>query len=316
MNIYYQLNSLPKFTNAVLTIGSFDGVHKGHQHIITQLSELAYSISGETVLLTFDPHPRIVLAEQQEKAPSVKLLTSLEEKAALLEHYGIDNLVVIPFTKAFSEQSPEAYIKDFLVEQFHPSHIVIGYDHRFGKGRQGDIAYLRKFEDQYNFKVTELSKHEVSDIAVSSTKVRKAVNLGDVALAKQLLGLPYRLTGKVVKGQQIGRSIGFPTANIVIELPYKLIPPEGIYAVLVQYDNLSYKGMLYIGNRPTVDQNLTQSIEVHIFEFQDSIYGQRLRIDFIDYLRADSKFDNLEALQTQLKQDQQAALQALATIEL
>ena len=315
MKIYRDLTQLPDFNNAVLTIGSFDGVHCGHQHIIEQLSNIARKIGGETVLLTFYPHPRIELALQRGEKPEVRLLTTLAEKAALLEKYGIDNLVVIPFNKAFSELSPDAYIQDFLVKHFQPKCIVIGYDHRFGKGRVGDIDYLRKFENQYGYRLAEISPQEVDDIAVSSTKVRDAVSLGDVALAQKLMGHPYSLSGKVIYVQQIGRTLGFPTANIAVESPYKIIPPYGIYAVLVHYQSKDYKGMLYIGDRPSLDDGMQMSIEVHIFDFELDIYHQELQLDFIDYLRADAKFDNLEALQIQLERDRVSALHSLAEYE-
>lgn len=316
MKIHHQLDQLPDFRNAVLTIGSFDGVHKGHQHIIAQLKELAQKVLGETIVLTFEPHPRIVLAKQRSAQVEVQLITTLAEKAFLLEQYGIDHLVVVPFTKAFSDQSPDAYIEKFLVAKFQPKQIVIGYDHRFGKGRSGNIDYLRKFEAKYAFKVAEISKHEVNNIAVSSTKVRAAIAAGQVARAYKLLGHSFNLTGKVVQGQQIGRELGFPTANLVIQNPHKIIPPNGIYAVLAHYKSQIYKGMLYIGNRPTVDKGLARSIEVHIFQFQQSIYDQELRLDFIQYLRGDAKFETMEELKTQLKLDQAAALAALANIEI
>jgi riboflavin kinase/FMN adenylyltransferase len=311
MKIYRDLTQLPDFNNAVLTIGSFDGVHSGHQHIIEQLTNMAHKIGGETVLLTFYPHPRIELALQRGEKPDVKLLTTLAEKASLLEKYGINHLVVIPFNKAFSELSPDAYIQDFLVNHFHPKCIVIGYDHRFGKGRVGDIDYLRKFESQYNYRLAEISPQEVDDIAVSSTKVRNAVSIGDVTLAQKLMGHPYRLSGKVIYGQQIGRTLGFPTANISVESPYKIIPPYGIYSVMVHHQSQDYKGMLYIGDRPSLDDGMQMSIEVHIFGFDKDIYHQELQVDFIDYLRADAKFENLAALKMQLEQDRVSALHSL-----
>jgi riboflavin kinase/FMN adenylyltransferase len=316
MKIHRDLQHLDHIQNAVLTIGSFDGVHLGHQHIIKRLQNIARSIDGETVLLTFDPHPRIVLAEQRGEKPKVRLLTILEEKANLLEYYGIDHLVVIPFTEEFAAQSPEAYIKDFLVAHFHPKKIVIGYDHRFGKGRVGDLEYLKKFEAACGYEVIEISKHEVDDIAVSSTKVRNAVGEGDVALANRLMGHPYRLSGKVISGLKIGRELGYPTANLELAYPYKLIPMDGIYAVLVHHNKRSYKAMLYIGNRPTVDQNLEKTIEVNIFDFQQTIYEEKIQLDFIQFLRGDAKFDSLEALQAQLAADEEAAMKALAPIEL
>lgn len=305
MRIYKDLNNLPKFKNAVLTIGSFDGVHIGHQQIIQQINDLASSIDGESILITFDPHPRFVVGKRQG---DLKLLNTLEEKANLLEQCAVDVLIVVPFSKEFASQSPDAYIQDFLVAHFQPKIIAIGYDHKFGKNRVGDISYLKKFENKYDFKVVEISKQEVADIAVSSTKVRTALMNGNVGQAAQLLGQPFGITGIVVKGLQIGTTIGYPTANIEVKHPYKLIPPEGIYAVQVNSENNSYQGMLYIGNRPTIDQDLKQTIEVNIFDFDQDIYGKELTIEFIEYLRGDVKFTTIENLKNQLTKDKEAAL--------
>lgn len=305
MRIYKDLNNLPAFKNAVLTIGSFDGVHIGHQQIIQQINDLAKSIDGESVLITFDPHPRFVVGKQQS---DLKLLNTLEEKANLLERCAVDVLVVVPFSKEFASQSPNAYIQDFLVTHFQPKIIAIGYDHKFGQNRVGDISYLKKFEQKHDFKVVEISKQEVADIAVSSTKVRRALMQGDVHKAGRLLGHSFGITGIVVKGLQIGTTIGYPTANIEVKHPYKLIPPEGIYAVWVIYDDRRYQGMLYIGNRPTIDHDLKQTIEVNIFDFNQDIYGKELKVEFIEYLRGDVKFTTIEALKDQLTEDKQAAL--------
>ncbi len=308
MKIYRDLDKLPSFQNAVLTIGSFDGVHIGHQQIIKQINDLAKSIGGQSVLITFHPHPRFVISKENH---NLKLLNTLAEKAALLEQYDVDVLVVVPFSKEFASQSPDEYIQSFLVAHFQPKIIAIGYDHKFGKNRAGNISYLRKFEDQYQFKVVEISKQEVADIAVSSTKVRKALEKGAVRRAEELLGHSFGITGKVVKGLQLGTKIGFPTANIKIEDEHKLIPPEGIYAVRVSHQNCSYQGMLYIGNRPTIDQDLAQTIEVNIFDFNQDIYNQELTIDFIEYLRGDEKFGTLDELKFQLQKDKEEALKVL-----
>lgn len=304
MRIYRDLSQLPTFENAVLTIGSFDGVHLGHQQIIKQINDLAASIDGVSILITFHPHPRLVVG----KSYDLKLLNTLEEKALLLEQYDVDVLVIVPFSRAFAEQSPDAYIEDFLVNYFQPSIIAIGYDHRFGKDRVGDISYLQQVEDKHQFRVVEISKQEVADIAVSSTKVRKALLTGDVQQAAEWLGHPFGITGKVVKGLQIGHTIGFPTANVEVLDPYKLIPPVGIYAVRIEHKKQTYQGMLYIGNRPTIDHDLAQTIEVNIFDFDQQIYGEMLSVEFVDYLRGDVKFDSLEELKAQLARDKEAAL--------
>jgi len=307
MKIYKDIANLPPIEKPVITIGSFDGVHLGHQQIIQQINDLAASIEGQSVLVTFHPHPRIVLGQDD----NLRLLNTLEEKATLLEKYGVDALVVVPFSKAFANQSPDEYIKDFLVAKLHPRIIAIGYNHKFGKNRKGNISYLRKFEKEHQFEVVEISKKEVDSIAVSSTKVRQAVSEGKVALAKSLLGHPFVLSGTVVKGRQIGSEIGFPTANIQVDNAYKLIPPEGIYAVEVQHQDQHYQGMLYIGNRPTIDNDLQQTIEVNIFDFNQDIYEEQIKVYFIQYLRGDVKFNNVTQLKEQLKKDKEAALQAL-----
>jgi riboflavin kinase/FMN adenylyltransferase len=315
MKIYRDLEQLPTFNHAVLTIGSFDGVHPGHKHIVEEMQREALKLNGETVLITFYPHPRIALADQKGINSSLKLLCDLEEKAKLLELCGLDNLVVVPFTKTFSEQSPEDYIERFLVHYFHPAKIVIGYDHRFGKGRTGDIEYLKKYQNEFGYQLLEISKQEVDGIAVSSTKIRNALTNGNVALAAKMLGYNYNLSGIVVHGLQLGRKLGFPTANIKLLDSDKLIPEDGIYAVKVKLDGLNFKGMLYIGSRPSIDADLCKTIEVNIFDFSDDIYGRKISVEFIDYIREDIKFDNLSALSAQLEKDKFAALKILKSIE-
>ena len=316
MKIYRDLGQLPLFKNAVITIGSFDGVHPGHRRIIEVMQQKALELNGETVLITFYPHPRIALAEQKGLSTELKLLCDLEEKASLLEKSGLDNLVVVPFTKDFSNQSPDDYIERFLVHYFHPSVIVIGYDHRFGKGRSGDIDYLKKFQDKYGYQLLEISKQEVDGIAVSSTKIRNALLSGDVALSEKMLGYHYTLSGKVIHGLHLGRKLGFPTANIAVDDAEKLIPEDGIYAVMVNLDSKKYKGMLYIGSRPSIDTGFGKTIEVNIFDFSEDIYGQKIKVEFIDFIRADIKFDSLIELSQQLKKDMNAAVQVLEHIDI
>ncbi len=308
MKIHYDIEQLPTFRNAVLTIGSFDGVHLGHQKIIKQINDLAASIDGESVLISFYPHPRLVLNPADQ---SLKLLHTLDEKAVLLAQYKVDHLVIVPFSLEFANQSPQTYLKNFLIAKFQPQIIVIGYDHKFGKNRAGNIDYLRQFEIKYQFKIVEISKHEVADIAVSSTKVRKAIEQGKIAKAADLLGHYPCLSGKVAKGLQIGATIGYPTANLEAVEAHQLIPPKGIYAVYVQHQNKTYQGMLYIGSRPTIGGNLKETIEVNIFDFNQSIYGESLTILFVKRLREDIKFKGLDLLQQQLKKDKKTALAAL-----
>jgi len=303
MRVFRDFDSLPHIKNAVLTIGTFDGVHSGHQQIITRINKLAKETKGESVILTFHPHPRMVINPSDT---SLKLLNTLEEKIALLESYGVDNLIITPFSVEFSEMSAESYVKDFLFNKIHPEVIVIGYDHRFGKDREGGIHTFKKLSNQLGFRVEEISQQMVDDIAVSSTKIRNALHEAKVQLANQLLGHPYSLSGTVVKGEALGRHLGFPTANIEIDDTHKLIPKEGIYAAKTIYNKVVYNSMLYIGNRPTF-RGKTQTIEVNIFDFSEDIYGKTLTIEFVAAIRDDIRFDTADALKHQLMKDKEAA---------
>lgn len=300
MNVYKDLNSLPNFRNAVITIGSFDGVHKGHQIILERVKELAQKVAGESVVITFHPHPRLVV---YPKDTSLRLINTIDEKIALLERYGIDNVVIVPFTIAFSQQSADEYIEKFLLEKFNPSRIVIGYDHRFGLNRQGDINYLKHYSQQANFEIDEIAPQQIDEITVSSTKIRSAIQAGKVGQAAKLLGHHFMLTGTVVKGQQIGKTIGFPTANIKPPSIHKLLPKEGIYATFVHHQGRRYQGMLYIGTRPTLPEFENKTIEVNIFDFNQQIYGETLTLELIEFVREDAKFDSLEELQAALARD-------------
>jgi len=306
MNVYHDLNKLPVFHNAVITIGSFDGVHTGHQKILDRVKQLATEVEGESIVIVFHPHPRHVLNPNDD---SLKLINTVNEKAILLDRYGIDNLVVVPFNLAFSHQSPDEYILNFLVKRFQPKCIVIGYDHHFGKDRAGNIDYLRKYETSEGFKLIEIKKQEVKDIAVSSTKVRKALDEGKVQVAKQLLNHSFTLNGTVVHGQGIGKKMGYPTANISVGSKHKLIPGEGIYAVHVHHHSDRYQGMLYIGKRPTLEKWNNRTIEVNILDFDKDIYGDQLTIEFVKKIRGDKKFNSMEELTLQIDQDKQSALQ-------
>lgn len=308
MKIHSDLSKLPEFKNAVLTIGSFDGVHAGHQQIIAQVNQIAQEIQGESILITFHPHPRLVVNPNDH---SIQLLTDLEEKGTLLEACGLDHLVVVPFTKDFSSQSPDDYIENFLVKYFQPKRIVIGYDHRFGKNRAGDISYLKEKETQFTYTVKEIPQQEVQDIVVSSTKIRHALNEGDVAQAAEWMGHYFSLTGKVKEGEKIGNKIGFPTANIQVTEKYKLIPPDGVYAVFVLHEKQRYEGMLYIGKRPTLEHINEAMVEVNIFDFDKNIYGENLRVEFVEKTREDQAFDGLNALQAQLVKDKANSLSIL-----
>ena len=312
MKVFNDLNDLPKFKNAVLTIGSFDGVHSGHQKILERLNDLAEDVGGESIVITFHPHPRQII---YPKDKTLQLLNTIEEKVLTLERYGVDNVVVIPFTVEFSQQSADEYIEKFLIEKFRPYYVVIGYDHRFGLNRQGDVNYLKWYASKEGFEVIEIEKQQVEDITVSSTKIRKALAIGDVNSAHRFLNHYYMLTGTVVHGQKIGTELGYATANLEIKQEHKLIPPTGIYAVFVVHQKKRYGGMLYIGNRPTLKEHNNRTIEVNIFDFNKSIYGDKLRLEFVDFIREDMAFDSLDELQVQLSKDQEKAQRILAQQE-
>ncbi len=293
--------------NPVITIGTFDGVHEGHKTILSSVVAHAKNIGGQSVLITFDPHPRKLLFPNQP----LKLLSTLSERLTLIAAAGIDVTVVVPFTKSFSELSAQDYIENFLVKIFHPHSIIIGYDHHFGNDRSGDIRMLQQFSTQYNYDVKEISAQLISAAAISSTQIRNALNEGRVSDAKAMLGNAYALSGRVVKGAQRGRTIGYPTANLEINSSDKLIPAEGVYAVYVEYAQQQYRGMMNIGRNPTVTADKSLKMEVHIFDFNTTIYGEELNILFIQRLRDEIKFSSLDALVAQLCQDKLDAIEAL-----
>ncbi len=307
MKIYHNIDEFKAIENAVVTIGTFDGVHLGHRKIISRVKELAETIGGETVILTFFPHPRMILHPEDE---SIKLINTINEKAALLEQLGVDHLIITPFSRDFSNQTPEDYIHDVLVNKIGTKKIVIGYDHRFGKDRQGGLNDLLSLAPVYSFEVIEIPEQDIHDVAISSTRIRQALLDGNIALANEFLGYPFFITGKVTRGDQIGRQIGFPTANIIIEEKYKLIPGDGIFAVKVEVDGKLYNGMAYIGTRPTID-GIRRNIEVNIFDFDKDIYYHQIRMEFHYFVRGDMKLDGLEALKAQIAQDKIDILQLL-----
>ncbi|NVJ86189.1 MAG: bifunctional riboflavin kinase/FAD synthetase [Algoriphagus sp.] len=303
MKIYEGLSEFKPVPNPVVTSGTFDGVHLGHQKILQRIREIARSIHGETILLTFWPHPRLVLYPEEH---NLRLLSTFEEKTKLLRQFGIDHLITIPFTKEFSQMSSKEFIQKMLVDKIHTRKLVIGYDHRFGKNREGSFEYLQEHASDFGFELEEISRQDVDAIGVSSTKIRKALESGDIQTANSFLGRSYELNGIVIKGQQIGRSIGFPTANVHIPNSYKLIPKDGVYAVEAEVNGNLYKAMLNIGNRPTVD-GTQKSVETHLFDFQGDLYGKQITIYLRAYLREEQKFESLAALQAQLLKDQQQA---------
>jgi len=311
MRVLYDLENLPAFKNAVVTIGTFDGVHLGHQKIIAQLKEEAKQIGGETIIITFHPHPRKIVQHEP-----LFLLNTLSEKLHLLRQSGIDNVIVVPFNEAFALQTADEYVKDFLVNKIHPHTIIIGYDHRFGKGRTGDYHTLEKYGTLLDFKVKEIPEEVLNEVAISSTQIRNALLAGKIDVANECLGYQYFLEGEVVKGKQIGRTIGFPTANIFIKDADKLIPAIGVYAVKVFADNVTYGGMLGISLRPTIEESKKVSVEVNIFDFDKDIYDKKIRVEIIAWLREEVKFNSLDELKAALAKDKWEAKRSLQKIAL
>ena len=292
----------------ILTIGTFDGVHLGHQKILQRLLELKQETGLQTAVLTFEPHPRKVLFPHQK---DLKLITLIDEKLALLDKYGVDVTIVQPFNESFSQLDSQYYIKEVLVKHLHVKYLVIGYDHKFGKNRNGDIQSLKDASLSNNFLVEEISPKDIDHIAVSSSKIRKALDEGDVNLALEFLGHPFFITGEVVKGKQLGRTLGFATANIRIKEEEKIIPKIGVYFVEVILDNRRHYGMMNIGINPTTDNTSAIKLEVHIFEFDADIYSKTVTLNFIKRLRDELKFSNLNELKTQLQLDRDMCLQLM-----
>ncbi len=303
---------LEKFsaTNPVVTIGTFDGVHLGHQRVISRLKEFAKKHNGETVIFTFYPHPRLVTSKKES---NLRLLTTLEEKQSLFEKYGIDHLVVYPFDKEFSELSYSEFVEQILVDKMHTHCLVVGYDHRFGKNREGGFEYLKNCAKKFRFQLEKLDALSVNEENVSSTKIREALQAGAMIKANHYLGYKFTLNGTVVSGKQLGRKLGFPTANIESSDKHKIIPGYGVYAVKVVVNGNQLIGMLNIGTRPTFNKNAdNRSIEVHIFDFAEDIYGKEIMLIFVDKIRNEQKFDGVEMLIKQLQKDKKAALKILS----
>lgn len=309
MKIYRSLEDVPKINRPVVTIGTFDGVHLGHQKILERITRIASSSGGETVLITFWPHPRMVLFPEEH---GVRLLNTFDEKTRLLASFGVDHLVSIPFTRAFSEMPSEDFIRSVLVEKIQTSILVIGYDHRFGKDREGSFAHLKARQAEYNFELEEIPREDIDNVGISSTKIREALEAGDITSANEFLGRAYTLEGTVVEGDKIGRTIGFPTANIQVAEPDKLIPMDGAYIVQVRLGNKLLDGILNIGKRPTVSGG-TKKIEVNLLDFDGILYGESLEVAFLEFLRPEKKFGNLDELKEQLEKDRQQALAFFGT---
>lgn len=310
MKVHYNIDEIPAIKNAIVSQGTFDGVHMAHKKIIERLKQIASIKNGESVIITFEPHPRIVLLPLDH---GLQLLSTLNEKINLLEKAGVDHLIILPFTKEFSRLSSEQFIRNILVNKIKTNTLVIGYDHRFGKNREGSFEHLKTSASLYEFEVEEIPEQDIDDVAVSSTKIRQALLNNDIQTAQKYLGNSYSLEGKVIKGKQLGRTIGYPTANIEVENSYKLIPQDGVYAVWVWYNKARFGGMLNIGNNPTI-KDKGRSIEVNIFDFEKEIYTENLKIEFVNKLRNEEKFDGLDPLKNQLHLDKQNALAILNKI--
>ena len=314
MKVHRDIQALPAFRRAVVTIGTFDGVHLGHRRIISQLVDEARRIDGETVIITFHPHPRKIVRPDSV----VHLITTLDEKIGLLEQLGVDHLVVVPFVEAFANLTATGYIEDFLLKYFHPHSLIIGYDHKFGQGRKGDFHLLQQYAENRNFHLIEIPQHLLHASAVSSTRIREDLKKGDVEQANELLGYPYFFHGTVEEGNKLGRTIGYPTANIRVNDPDKIVPGNGVYAVQFNilhpaFSATRYRGMMNIGIRPTIN-GTQQVIEVNLFDFNEDIYGQPVRVTVFRYLRPEQKFSGLEALREQLAQDKLHATGALSEL--
>lgn len=306
MQVHRSIEHLPVFKAAVVTIGTFDGVHIGHQKIIAALKAEAERMGGETVIITFHPHPRNVV--QPNKV--LQLINTLQEKTGLLADAGINHLVVVPFTTAFSELSADEYIKDFLIDKFHPASIIIGYDHHFGKGRSGNYRLLEDKAAFFNYHLVEIPKHVLDEIGVSSTKIRNAILSSDIATANKLLGYSFFFEGAVVKGDQLGRTLGYPTANLELADEDKIRLGHGVYAVYADINGERKKGMLSIGTRPTLVAS-GEKIEVHLFDFDETIYGETLKVTVEHFLRGQEKYPSLDVMVQQLHKDKEQSLSLL-----
>lgn len=315
MEVHFDLAALPRFRSAVVTIGSFDGVHLGHRALIGRIRQLANEVDGETVIVTFDPHPRHVLPSSR---PPLKLITGTAEKLRRLSGLNVDHVVIVPFTAVFAAQTARQYLEDFLFGRFDPHTVVIGHDHKYGSGREGDIALLRAFASKRDVRVEEIPARDIDELAVSSTRIRRAITAGDLASANTLLGADFALVGAVVHGDAIGRTIGFPTANLALDTPEQLLPEDGVYAVRATVlafgpYPLCRNAMLYIGRRPSLDGRRPRTIEVNILDYEGDLYELNMRVELVERIRTDREFEGLAALRTQIIRDREAARELLAS---
>lgn len=302
MKIFHSINDFSSPKKTILTLGTFDGVHIGHKKILEKITQNTENEKYESLVLTFFPHPRMILQEES----AIKLLNTITEKIDLLEKTGIENLVIHPFDESFSRLTAEEFVREILVEQFHIQKIIIGHDHRFGRNRTANIDDLIDFGKKYGFEVEQISAQEINEISVSSTKIRNALEEGDIVLANKYLGYDYFLTGTIIKGKQLGRTIGFPTANLKIEENYKLIPRNGVYIVSSIINNKTVFGMMNIGFNPTVNGE-NQTIEIHFFDFEADLYHQKITVSLLHRIRSEQKFDSVVLLKEQLEKDRNYA---------
>jgi len=336
MNIYYNIKDVPYDKNTVITVGTFDGVHLGHKEIIQKLTDLATKTKSRSFIVTLDPHPRIVLNENKSNTANntdnnsdnsihktsnnqqdeIKLLNDLEDRLKLFEDYGVENVLVINFTKDFAKTSPLSFIEDIIYKNIGFNYFLIGYDHSFGKNREGDINLLLEINDTLNFEIEQVAPLLLDENAISSTKVRKSISNGEIQIANKMLGYDYYIKGFVVEGFKRGRQIGFPTANIEISDKYRLIPMNGVYVVKLEIENYSTKlfGMANIGFRPTFDNDKKLTIEINIFDFNQDIYGNKLKVSFIDYIRNEQKFNSIDEIISQLNKDKIHSLEFVSKL--
>ena len=308
MKVIRNISEFPKLDNVVVTNGTFDGCHIGHQKILSQLKASAKAINGKSIVLTYWPHPRIVLGKEND---NFKLLYTIEERIKILEEFDIDYLVILNFTKEFANQTSDEFINNIIINGLNTSKLIIGYNHRFGKNREGGFDYLTQNADKFPFEIEEISKQVIDDEGVSSTKIRNALHNGDIKVANNYLQKPFSLSGKVVFGMQLGRKLQYPTANIDIETNNKIIPKDGVYVVKVNIGDNIFGGMMNIGFKPTIDSK-KQTIEVHIFNFNEYIYGKYIKIEFIERLRDEKKFNSIDELKNQLDKDKEKSLSILS----
>jgi riboflavin kinase/FMN adenylyltransferase len=301
LKVYYSLDEVPLIKNPVLTLGTFDGVHSGHQLIIDFLSKSAERINGETVLFTFHPHPRMVLHPDDH---NLQLIQDIDRRIERLREAGIDHLILFPFTKEFSRMTATEFVRNILVNKLNVKLMTIGYNHHFGRNREGNIALLREIGPIYNFEVEEIPAHSYDEVNVSSTKTRKAIEAGDIKTVNHYLGRPFRFKGTIVKGNQIGREIGFPTANLAEIDPVQIIPNSGVFAVKCKISGIVYDGMMNIGTRPTIESENEKRIEINIFNFNQDVYGEQMEVYLLDKVRDEQQFKDIEALKEQLKKDE------------